>query len=121
MHLQSKEPLFKRLVAMGGNALAIKALPPIVSELAYEATLKDLNIAQHSPKERVAALLQIPAKDFLTKLVSGFPLLPVIDGELIKDNYSFAQFEEKNLSSIAGSKWCESIMVGECQFDVSLT
>jgi len=118
LHIESPEPLFKRIFAMGGTPLLVKPLSFEVTESTYAAAIEKLRFQIMTVEERAKALKQVVVEDLLVAR-SNLPMLPVIDGELITVRGTFSQwsFKEKLLP---GTKWCESIMIGDCEMDGSL-
>jgi hypothetical protein len=103
---------------MGGTPLLLKPLPPQAAESAYTAVVDKLGLGAMDPEERIKALKET-APEVLLAATAALPMLPVIDGELITVPATFSQwsFKEKPLP---GTKWCESIMIGDCEMDVSM-
>jgi hypothetical protein len=105
---------------MGGNSLLMKPLPLFVSEFAYSSVLKALDVDKLPPEQHVQALMDVPAEEYLTKITPAIPLTPVLDGDIITSNVTYAQWGDKEVArQLPGLKWCDSILIGDCQFDVS--
>ena len=102
---------------MGGTPLLLKPLPSQVAESIYASAVDRLGLSAMTVEERIKALKETTAEDLLAA-TANLPLLPVIDRELITVPATFSQwsFKEKLLS---GTDWCESIMIGDCEMDVS--
>jgi hypothetical protein len=102
---------------MGGTPLLLKPLSPEVAESTYTAAMDKLGFSALSFKERIKAVKETVIEDLLAA-TANLPLLPVIDGELLTVPATFSQwsFKEKLLP---GTDWCESIMIGDCEMDVS--
>ncbi|KAK5320495.1 hypothetical protein LTR93_006707 [Exophiala xenobiotica] len=122
LHLQSQQPLFKQMMAMGGSSLLMKPLPVAVAEYAYSRVLGAVGIdISLSLEEKLKALLETPVETFLNNIGPDVPLLPVHDEEYIKYPSSFAQWAQPDLQAqIPGLRWCDCVMVGDCQFDASI-
>lgn len=87
-HLQSDEPLFCQLVALGGSPL-VQPLPLQVAEIAYGIVTSVLGLDKLSPAEQVEALLAIPAEELSAKLAGvPFPVAAVVDGDIVKSSPS---------------------------------
>ena len=100
----------------------MKPLPPPLSEFAYDSVIQALGLKDLPTPERVEALQKLPAAELLTKVPPGIPLMPVVDGDLIPDAVSFLQISAPGEDvgfSIPGKKWCEDLLIGDTQFDVS--
>jgi hypothetical protein len=108
------------MMAMGGSSLLMKPLPVAVAEYAYSRVLGAVSIdISLSLDEKLKALLETPAETFLNNIGPDVPLLPVHDEEYIKYPSSFAQWAQPDLQAqIPGLRWCDRVMVGDCQFDV---
>ncbi|KAI9926750.1 hypothetical protein MW887_003844 [Aspergillus wentii] len=120
LHLLSEEPLFKQLVSMGGTSLLMKPLPPPVTEWIYAGVLKALGLSDLSVKDRIEALLNLPATDILTKVPPTFPLIPALDGDVVHSNLTFADWRNGAASNLPGYSWCKRAMIGDCQYDGSI-
>jgi hypothetical protein len=108
---------------MAGTSLIGKPLPPPVSEFAYASVIEALGLQTHSEHDRVDALLKVPVGKILALFPPfSLPLMPVVDGDLIPGPVSFPQISSKVDQpgfSLPGKKWCEELLIGNCQFDVS--
>lgn len=118
-HLQSTEPLFNQLVALGGSPL-IHPLPAGVAEVAFGIVTNALGLEKVQPAEQVKALLEIPAAELSAKLSkTPFPLAAVIDDDIVKSTPTFARLADT--ASIEklfpGIKWCKTLMIGDSQVD----
>lgn len=125
-HLQTDEPLFATLVALGGNPL-IQPLPLPVTDIAFQIATSTLGLANLDPSEQVKSLLSIPAEELSAKLANApLPLNAVLDGDIVKSMPSytsiahFAESKEKEDPSLLlfpGSKWCKTVLTGDSQID----
>ena len=105
---------------MSGTSLLMKPLPPFVADFGYTTVLKALNLDHLTAAERVKALRSTPVEELL-KLPPTAPMLPMIDDDLIPSMVSFDQISTKGSDpALPGKRWCESLMIGDCKFDVSL-
>lgn len=110
------EPLFKRIVSVGGSSLLFQPLPESVGESTYSSVLKSLQLDSLSPQQRIKRLVKVPAMDLVSKVPPGAQLRPILDDDLVPCNVTFAQWAD--ITHIPGRLWCESILLGDCQFDV---
>jgi hypothetical protein len=119
--LHTKEPLFKRYISMSGTALMLQPLPPPVSEFVYSNVIKSLGAEDLSSQERIKKLLDLPNDELATIVPPNLPLLPIVDGGVIAGNFGYAEIssEEGPAVSMPGRSWCEELLIGDCQFDVS--
>lgn len=103
---------------MGGTPLLLKPIPTQVAESVYTAVLEKLGLTASSPEERVKALKDAPVEKLL-EATSNFPLLPIMDGDLVTVPATFSQWSSQE-KSLPGTEWCENIMIGDCEMDVGL-
>ncbi|GAB7352676.1 hypothetical protein MBLNU459_g3038t1 [Dothideomycetes sp. NU459] len=120
--LQSQKPLFKRAVPMSGSALLMGPVPLQVSESFYQTAIKLLDLESASPSERVKALTTMPGMEMLQKFGQSVHASTAIDDEILFGAPSFAAIMEgKESYPLPGASWCESVMIGDCAFDGSIT
>lgn len=103
---------------MGGTPLLAKPVTTPITESIYSLVLDKLDLTTKSPEDRVRTLITTKPEDLLEKLPPGLPLFPLVDGEVLSTPASFAQLSEKNGPPFPGTKWCESIMIGDSELDV---
>ena len=83
--------------------------------------LQSLGLEDLAVADRLKAMLSIPVESFYEKVSPAVPLLPVIDDELIPGMLNFHQISTDGIKVVLpGTKWCESLLIGDCKFDVSL-
>jgi hypothetical protein len=106
---------------MSGTTLMLQPLPPPVPEFVYSAVIKSLGAESLSSEERIEKLLELSDDQLATLVPPSLPLLPVVDHEIIPGNLNFAQVSSKDDPSVSlpGRDWCEELLIGDCQFDVS--
>lgn len=113
-HLFSEQALFKRMVSMSGTMLLMPPISLDEAEENYDSALKSLGLAEDTA---INQLLRMDGSELVGRIMkSGTRLVLVEDGEICPTSFSFASMAEGN-TSIAGKQWCESAMVGDCQFD----
>jgi len=82
--------------------------------------IKTLGLDDASAAERITKLLAIPAEELVAKLPPTVPMMPFVDGDIIPGSPNFeivsSTAEHQDLPT-PGRKWCESLMIGDCQFD----
>lgn len=118
-HLQSAEPLFARLVALGGSPL-LQPVPEFVGEIAYGIVTGALGLADLAPAEQVQALLSTPAAELSARLQGvPFPVSAIIDGDVVKAAPSYAGLAKPGgvEALFPGAKWCKAVWLGDCQLD----
>ncbi|OAL42550.1 para-nitrobenzyl esterase [Pyrenochaeta sp. DS3sAY3a] len=119
LHLQSTKPLFQQLVSLGGTSLLMKPLPLFVADISYSTVLRNLQYnGDGSAEDQLASLLAVAPETVLSSIGPDVPLLPVVDGDIIKANATFAQWESSDISSVVpGVDWCRRALLGDCQND----
>ncbi|EKD15704.1 uncharacterized protein L3040_004010 [Drepanopeziza brunnea f. sp. 'multigermtubi'] len=119
LHLESTQPLFKRILAMGGSPLLLKPLTMAAASGIHNVVMERLGFAQmQTADEKVRALKEASA-DQLVAAAEGLPMLPVVDGEYVKSESTFTQWSFQE-SALPGTQWCESVMIGDCEMDSSI-
>lgn len=88
LHLQSTEPLFSRLVGLGGSPL-IQPLPLQVGDISFGIVASVLGLDKLQPAEQVEAITSTPAQELSAKLAGvPFPLAAIVDGDVVKSSPS---------------------------------
>jgi hypothetical protein len=120
--LHTEEPLFKRFISMSGTPLMLQPLPSPVGDFVYSNVIKSLDAESLSSQGRIQKLLDLSNEALATLVPPSLPLLPIVDGEIIPGNINFAEISSKEGPSVSipGRRWCEELLIGDCQFDVSL-
>ncbi|OJI91469.1 hypothetical protein ASPTUDRAFT_198432 [Aspergillus tubingensis CBS 134.48] len=121
-HLQSKMPLFKRMVSMGGTNLLMRPLPDPVTELTYRGYVDRLGLGSLSAAERVQALVALDDEKIVAAFSPADAFLPASGGELGLIDHTYAEIYEGDAGPLVlpGRRWCEKIMIGDCQLDGSI-
>lgn len=120
MHLFSEEPLFKRVISMSGTPIMLKPLPVEVTEIAYSGIMKELGLENATVEERIQVLMTISPEDLIAKTPMTVPLVPFLDGNMIKERTTFSSLSSRNKNSTysaPGHNWCEELMIGDCEHD----
>jgi carboxylesterase type B len=112
VHLHSKQPLFKRAMWMSGSTLLMGPAPLEFGEASYQKAVGALDLESLTPKERLEKLVGMDAYQ-LVQQVSR----PLVDGDLCPTSVNFQGVMEGSLE-LAGKQWCESVLLGDCAFDV---
>ncbi|KAL2839402.1 Alpha/Beta hydrolase protein [Aspergillus pseudoustus] len=121
-HLQSDLPLFKRLVSMGGTNLLMQPLPHEVTEATYKTIVDRLGLGALSPSDRVKALVQIDTQTLLLGVRPSDALSPSVGGVVDVKPHTYAEIYQgiAGALDLPGRKWCQEIIVGDCQLDASI-
>lgn len=106
---------------MSGTNLLMQPLPGHVAEVTYKTLVTRLGLASLSASDRVNALVQMDSQKLLQVISPNDALLPATGGELGLKPHTYADIHQGGSGPLVlpGQKWCEAIMVGDCQMDVS--
>ncbi|KAH6703175.1 Alpha/Beta hydrolase protein [Leptodontidium sp. MPI-SDFR-AT-0119] len=119
LHLESDKPLFNRMLAMGGTPLLLKPVPITFASGIYDIAIERLGLAKSSTADQRTNALKEANIDALVAAAENIPMLPIIDGEFVKSPATFSEWSFQN-TSMPGTKWCESIIMGDCEMDSSI-
>ncbi|KAJ9488592.1 hypothetical protein VN97_g4689 [Penicillium thymicola] len=110
------------MVSMSGTNLLMQPLPEQVTEYTYKAIVDRLGLASWPVTERVNELVQMDTEKLLQASSPNYPLLPAAGGDLGLKPHTYAEIYQGSRGSldIPGRKWCEEIMIGDCQMDASI-
>jgi carboxylesterase type B len=122
VHLHSEQPLFRRVMLMSGSTLLKGPAPMAVADVNYQKASKVLNLDSLTPQGRVHTLVNMDGQQLRATLLehSLAPLvaLPLVDGDICPVGVDFKTVMDGSLS-LPGRHWCESVLLGDCEFDVS--
>lgn len=96
--------------------------PSSYHEEMYQAAISKLNLQDKTVDERINALSNLSMDHILKALPPSIAFMHMVDGDLIKQYPRFDEIANAKLPgnvSLLGSSWCKSLMIGDCQFDVS--
>lgn len=93
----------------------MRSLPNSVANGIYQTVTTSLGLQDLSVKERIVALLSMPASKLLLKLPPGLPFLPVLDGCTIKRETSFAELASETKTELPENV---NMLIGSCDMDV---
>lgn len=119
LHSAADQPLFRRVVSMGGTRLFPSPLPLEVAEGVYEAMITALGVQLSSVADRIKTLLDMDTDELLRKIPATLPLMPVVDGEIVREMPTFTKIAEQrhNVGSHGGGHNLD-LMIGDCAMDV---
>lgn len=120
-HLHSDKPLFKRAIVMSGSFFLLPALPYDMHEENYQQAIAALGLADATSEERIRVLLETPCQELIGKLPPSVRFVPALDGEIVRSAVTYAQVGDKGGNVPRGKTWCDSLLVGDTQMDVSYT
>ncbi len=118
LHLESEKPLFNRIVAMGGTPLLLKPVPITVAGGIYNIVMERLGLEHTATADERARALKKATVEELVAAAGNLPMLPIIDGELVNSPATFSRWSFQD-TPFPGTEWCESVMIGDCEMDVS--
>lgn len=122
VHLNSEKPLFKRAMLMSGSTLLMGPSPMGRAEPSYMKAVKALGLDSLSAQERIEKLVRMDGQRLRSTLfqsgVAPQVSIPLVDGDICPTTVDFKAIIEGTLK-ITGEEWCESLVLGDCAFDVS--
>lgn len=122
VHLSSEKPLFKRAMLMSGSTLLMGPSPMGRAEPSYMKAVKALELDSLSAQERIERLVSMDGHRLRSTLfergVAPQVSIPLVDGDICPTSVDFKAVMEGTLK-IPGEQWCESLILGDCNFDVS--
>ncbi|KAL1602608.1 hypothetical protein SLS60_006024 [Paraconiothyrium brasiliense] len=104
---------------MSGTPLMLKPLSSDVAENTYEVIIAELGLKDASVEERIHRLTSISPEELVEKTPMTARLAPFLDDDVLPKAITF-----ETLASgvdIPGIKWCEELMLGDCQHDGNVT
>jgi hypothetical protein len=104
---------------MSGSYFLLPPLPLSTHEENYKAAIAALGLGQLSAEERICALLETPAETLISRLPRTVITAPAIDGDIITECPTFADLATPKNGYPKGKMWCEELLVGDVQMDVS--
>jgi len=93
-----------------------------VTEMTYSSIINAFDLENASVDDRIKRLINISPDDLVAKTPMTTPLVPFLDGDIVPELTSFkglANNAELLSAGIPGYQWCEDLMIGDCQHDVS--
>jgi carboxylesterase type B len=118
---------------MSGTPVMLKPLPMPIAEMAYSSIIKLFGLEDVSAEERIQKLKTAGPEELVRNTPMSVPLLPFLDGEVLPDlavpalpsldddivpqRTTFAGLGSMNHDNLPGTKWCEELMIGDCQHD----
>jgi carboxylesterase type B len=122
VHLHSEQPLFKRAMLMSGSTLLKGPSPMAVADGNYQKASKVLGLDSLAPRERIQKLVSMDGQQLRSTLlqhgVAPLVSIPLVDGDLCPVRIDFKAVMDSSLN-LPGRQWCESVLLGDCAFDVS--
>jgi carboxylesterase type B len=123
VHLHSEQPLFKRAMLMSGSTLLMGPSPIEIANGNYQKASTVLGLDSLTPQERVQKLVSMDGQQLRSTLaqhgVAPLVSIPLVDGDLCPVKIDFKTVMDGSLS-LSGRQWCESVLLGDCAFDVSV-
>jgi hypothetical protein len=105
---------------MSGTPIMLKPLPLHVAETSYTTIMEELGLENASAEERIRRLKTIEPEELVEKTPMSVPLLPFLDGEIVPEAATFAKLVSMDHKNMPGIRWCEELMIGDCQHDGSV-
>ena len=104
---------------MSGTPLMLKPISSTAAETAYGTIMKSFGLETVSTEERVRRLIDMSPDEIVAETPTTTPLVPFIDGDIIPMSTTFKSLKQNTADEIPGHRWCEELMIGDCQHDVS--
>jgi hypothetical protein len=102
---------------MSGTPIMLKPRSLPVAEIAYASINNEFGLENASAEERIQRLKAADAEELVAN-TPKLPLLPWLDGDILPANQTtFAKLEALDHEDLPGMKWCEEMMLGDCQHD----
>jgi carboxylesterase type B len=121
VHLHSEQPLFKRVMLMSGSTLLKGPAPMASADVNYQKASKVLDLDSLTPQERVQKLVSMDGQQLRATLLehglAPMVALPLVDGDICPVDVDFKTVMDGSLN-LPGRQWCESVLLGDCEFDV---
>lgn len=106
---------------MSGTNFLIKPLPLAMHEQNYKQAIAALGLTNASTERRLSTLLKTPGQDLIARIPQSALSLPAIDGDIVPSTLAtYAQTADRDADVPMGKAWCEDLMIGNTQMDVSL-
>lgn len=120
-HLHSHGALFKRAISLSGSFFLARARPYEAHEGNYQQVVAALGLSDATPEEKLKALLETPVQDLVAKILPSTLTAPAIDGDIVLSDVSFEEVGKQDSDVPRGKTWCQDLMIGNAELDVSLT
>jgi hypothetical protein len=78
-------------------------------------------LSDATPEERLKALLETPVQDLVAKIPPSALTAPAVDGDIVPSDVSFEEVGKQDSNVPRGKSWCQDLMIGDAELDVSLT
>ncbi|CAK7218971.1 hypothetical protein SEUCBS140593_003735 [Sporothrix eucalyptigena] len=118
--LLDEKPVSRRLIFLGGTPPLMGQLPLPVADDVAQGVLATLGHAGIASEDVTKTLLSAPIEDFWTRIPPGFPIFPVIDGDIIPKEVTLASLADQSPSIFPGAKHVESILLVNSKLDASI-
>ena len=105
---------------MSGTSLLSKAVDYTEHEQNYENATNALGLADMSSSERVAAILEMPASELISKLPPSILTAPAVDGDIISSALTYTQVGSLESTDLPGKSWCSDLLIGDAEADVRI-
>ena len=103
---------------MSVTSLQLPPVDTVTAEKSYLCAIESLGLEQAPIDERVKKLLRTDGHELRTTL-QAIGLAPTSCDSFPLQAHSFADIKD-GTANLGARKWCDSIMIGDCQFDGSI-
>ncbi|KAL1887618.1 hypothetical protein Sste5346_010119 [Sporothrix stenoceras] len=118
--LLDENPAPRRLILLGGTPPLMGQLPVPVADGVAQDVLVSLGCAGIATEDVTKVLLDTPKEDFWVRIPPGYPIFPVIDGDIIRKEVTLASLADQSASVFPGANHVESILVVNSKLDASI-
>lgn len=105
---------------MSGTSLLSKAIDYKEHEQNYESAINALGLADMSSSERVAAILEMPASELISKIPPSILTAPAVDGDIISSALTYTEIGILESNILPGKSWCSDLLIGDAEADVRI-
>ncbi|KAK6357771.1 hypothetical protein TWF718_002077 [Orbilia javanica] len=115
--LWQEEPLFNKLIAMGGSCCLIPPAPLEAHDSIYEKAMGLLGLLEEPFEKQQEALRTMPFEELVGKTFQVVPALPAIDRIFLPKAHGIFCLSDPEDLSIPGKTWCKAMVLGDSKDD----
>ncbi|KAF3939209.1 Acetylcholinesterase [Dactylella cylindrospora] len=115
--LWQEEPLFKKVIAMGGSCCLIPPAPIEAHDTIFDTAMGLLGLADEPFEKQMEVLRTMPVGDLVAKTFQVVPALPAVDRIFLPKSHGIFSLSDPEDLAIPGKHWCKSAMLGDSKDD----
>ncbi|KAF3916521.1 Cholinesterase [Dactylellina cionopaga] len=115
--LWQEEPLFNKLIAMGGSCCLIPPAPMEAHDSIFDKAMDLLGLSDEPFEKQQETLLTMPVEHLVATTFQVIPALPAIDGIFLPKAHGIFCLSDPEDLSIPGKHWCKSMILGDSKDD----